>query len=252
MALQNDLWVATSLLTRLPIRLRDDAYTRAADAAWAYPLIGAMTGLITALVALVAMGMGLSSTMAAVLALAASMIATGAMHEDGLADCADGFWGGWDPEMRLKIMKDSNIGTYGVLALLTGFAIRVLGYSAIFASGISSWGMILTVIGVHMASRAVMPVVMASLPHARSDGLSRSVGQVTSDAALKAGAIGAVALWIGAGFGAAFLGAIVLSGVVLAGRKIAMAKIGGQTGDVIGAHQQLAEMALLLMLVASI
>jgi adenosylcobinamide-GDP ribazoletransferase len=246
---QNDFFrdptLALSLLTRLPIKVGEAAYERSAHAAWAYPLVGIATGIIACVAAGLAFWFGLPLWATAIFAIGAGVIATGAMHEDGLADCADGFWGGWDPAMRLKIMKDSQIGTYGVLALLLvqglrfGAMLEVLRWD--------SW--IIPVIAIHIASRAVMPAVMSTLPHARDTGLSRSVGLVSSNNAMIAGAIGATALVLGFGLYGITL-SLVAALATFSVARLAMAKVGGQTGDVCGAAQQVTEVALLLALLA--
>lgn len=242
---QNDLFgdpaLALSLLTRLPIKIDESAYARSAQAAWAYPLVGVVTGLIACLAAWAVLLMGLPLWCAAIFAIGAGVIVTGAMHEDGLADCADGFWGGWDPAMRLKIMKDSQIGTYGLLALLAAQGLRFGAVLEILR--LEDWA--LPLIAVHIASRAAMPVVMNALPHARDTGLSRSVGKVTKVAAMKAVGIGALALLLA--FGSESILLFSVAAVVTFGAaKLAKAKIGGQTGDVCGATQQSVEISLLL------
>ena len=249
LAPQNDLLkdtlLAHSLLTRLPIKLDEAAYEQGARAAWAYPTVGITTGVFSCIGAQITLWMGLPLWCAALVALAVAIIVTGAMHEDGLADCADGFWGGWDPAMRLKIMKDSQIGTYGVLALILVFALR---FGALLE--VLSWeNWVLPLIAIQVASRAVMPAVMSILPHARDTGLSRSVGRISAKSALIAASIGAIALGLGVGV----YGLIMISvGAVAAFSCIQLArlKIGGQTGDVCGASQQVTEVALLLALLA--
>ncbi len=246
---QNDLFrdpaLALSLLTRLPIKLGEADYDRAAQAAWAYSVVGIVTGALSCFAVGVAFWLGLPIWVAAVFAIAAGLIATGAMHEDGLADCADGFWGGWDPAMRLKIMQDSQIGTYGVLALLVFQALRFGAVVEILR--FDNW--ILPLIAVHVASRALMPAIMNALPHARETGLSRSVGKVSKQAALKAAAIGLIALLLAFGVsGLAFAAMAALASFGCA--RLALSKIGGQTGDVCGASQQVTEVTLLLCFMA--
>jgi len=240
-----DVLLALSLLTRLPLKLDEHAYTRSAAAAWAYPLVGLVSGVFACLAAQIALWLGLPLWASALFALMAAILATGAMHEDGLADCADGFWGGWDPAMRLKIMKDSQIGTYGVLVLLASLGLR---FGALLE--ILSWdAWALPLIAVHVASRAVMPAIMTALPHARDTGLSRSVGQVQTRSAIIASALGCVALSIAFGAQAIYLVIIaaIATGFVA---WLAKRKIGGQTGDVCGASQQVSEVVLLLALIA--
>ncbi len=247
MRVLNDLLVSLSLLTRLPLKLDDTLYDRSAQAAWAYPLVGGVTGLTSACAALFALWLGLPSTAAGLIAIATGIMVTGAMHEDGLADCADGFWGGWDQLIRLKIMKDSQIGTYGVLALLVTVGLRVICLTALIES-LAPSAFVYVVVAVHIASRAVMPVIMASLPNVRSGGLSSQVGDVSGQSATLAAAIGIGVLCLGLGFGSGTvaLGAIALSFFIW--RAVAHAKIGGQTGDVIGAGQQIAEVTAYLAL----
>lgn len=234
-----DIAVALSLLTRLPVRLPDTAYARGAQAAWAYPLVGLVLGGVAGLAGWLVSPLG--DGLAALVVLAVSVILSGAMHEDGLADCADGFWGGWDRARRLEIMKDSQIGTYGVVALILGFAARWWALEQLIATGY----ILAPVLTVAVMSRAGMPVLMAWLPNARDTGLSQSVGRPTTLTAglavLVAFGIGSVSLGLDIVPAALFAGAVVLGCGMLA-----RAKIGGQTGDVLGASQQLSEIALLI------
>ncbi len=249
LALQNDLLkdtlLAHSLLTRLPIQLDEAAYEQGARAAWAYPLVGIMTGTFSSIGAQIALWMGLPLWCAALVALAVAIIVTGAMHEDGLADCADGFWGGWDPAMRLKIMKDSQIGTYGVLALILIIGMR---FGALLE--VLRWeNWVLPLIAIHIASRAVMPAVMSILPHARDTGLSNSVGRISPKSALIAAGLGAIALALGVGVYGLVM-TCVAAVAAFSCIRLARLKVGGQTGDVCGASQQVTEVALLLALLA--
>jgi adenosylcobinamide-GDP ribazoletransferase len=118
-----DISAGFALLTRLPLRASDAALERGARAAWGWPLIGAVLGALAGAGAGDAMlALPAGPGVAAGVMLGAQAMLTGAMHEDGLADTADGFWGGWDPARRLAIMKDSHIGSYGVMALMVARA----------------------------------------------------------------------------------------------------------------------------------
>ncbi len=235
-----DLWVAGVLLTRLPLpHLPTAAFDRAAQAVWAYPLIGVAVGAVGGMTGTLALFLGLPDAAAAALALAAMMLISGAMHEDGLADVCDGFWGAMAPARRLEIMRDSHIGTYGVLALVIVGLLRWTALGAVLAGGMAP------LIAAAALSRGLMPGIMALMPHARRDGLSQSVGRPGAGVAMLAFGIGtAVALitlgWVGI---AAILCA---SGAALAIALLAHRKIGGQTGDVLGAAQQISETAILL------
>lgn len=241
-----DLAVALGLLTRLPLpaaAFPEYGVRPAAHAAWAYPLVGLLVGGILWAAGALAMMLGVSPAIAAVLAILAGVFSTGAMHEDGLADCADGFWGAWTVERRLEIMKDSQIGTYGVLGLLVCFGLKWSALEALF----SAEAALLTLLLAGVASRAAMVVVMYALPNARPQGLSDQTGRPPVVAVCLAGGIGAVA--------ALSLGIwVLLAGFVCAALVgfIAKAKIKGQTGDVLGATQQVVETSTLLAFVAAL
>ena len=238
-----DIATATALLTRLPVPFTAD---RAAAAAWAYPVAGFFVATLAAALASLALAFGLPPALAAGLVLAVQVIVTGAMHEDGLADSADGLWGGWTRARRLEIMRDSRIGTYGVIALVMSLGLRWQALTLVLAAGLH-WP---ALIAVAVLSRAVMVALMHHLPHARDDGLSRQTGRPGRDTALLAMALGAVgALLLG---GWAFVLIVVAGLAALAVTSIARAKIGGQTGDILGATQQVTEIALLLTIAALI
>jgi adenosylcobinamide-GDP ribazoletransferase len=237
----NDIRVALALLTRLPLPYPPiDANRSAAMAAWAYPLVGLFVGLLMIVTINVAMALGLSASVATLLAVMAAIIATGAMHEDGLADCADGFWGGWTSERRLEIMKDSQIGTYGVLALLVSFGLRWQLITALIEANA-----LIALLPAAIASRSVMVWMMHHLPHARPSGLSQQTGTPSNSATLVALSIGlgALVLCIGAH---AFVAILAAGGCALGLSKLAKSKIGGQTGDVLGATQSVIEITVLL------
>ena len=240
-----DLRSALALLTRLPLP-QSHAAPRGAQAAWAWPVAGAVVGSLAACIAALALALGLSPGIAAALTLAAQALLTGAMHEDGLADSADGLWGGWDKARRLEIMKDSHIGSYGVLALILVTLVRWSALASLLATG-SVFGSIIAVAAV---SRTPMAVLMAWLPNARGAGLSQSVGRPRADTA-------GIAVLIAVACGLGLVGwhtigmVIAIACVSLALGLIARAKIGGQTGDILGAAQQLAEAAALCALTAA-
>ncbi|MEM8823478.1 MAG: adenosylcobinamide-GDP ribazoletransferase [Pseudomonadota bacterium] len=243
MSLKSDLVSAAILLTRLPVQGKPTA--EAARAAWAWPLVGALVGLIAGIVGTVALALGLQTGLAAGLALAASIVVTGALHEDGLADLADGFWGGFDKERRLEIMRDSRIGTYGVIALVLSLVARW----ALITAALENGGLIWVLVASGAASRAPMAVMMRWLPPARADGLANSVGRPSSRSVLVGLGLGALALLL-LGPAAALLAAGLAGATALGLGLLARAKIGGQTGDVLGACQQLCEIAVLAALTA--
>lgn len=245
----SDLTMALGLLTRLPLPYPayDPASTRpAAHAAWAYPLAGLVIAVIAALIGGIAKGLGLPPMAQAVIVLLALIVTTGAMHEDGLADCADGFWGGWTRERRLEIMKDSQIGSYGVIALVLSLLLRWAAITLMIEQGVL-WP---ALIGAAVLSRVAMVAVMYQLPLARKGGLSGQTGRPSGTATMAAGALGLVAaLFLP---GVSLLWVLVTTVLILLGMaKLAKAKIGGQTGDVLGASQQMTEIGVWLCLIAA-
>ena len=234
---------ALLFLTRLPLPGRIEP--RGAPAAWAWPLAGAAVGLVAAAVAWLGLWAGLGPGVAAGLALAAQALATGALHEDGLADSADGLWGGGTPERRLEIMRDSRIGSYGALALVLSVLLRWSALSALLAAG-WVWG---PLVAVGALSRWPLAALLWALPPAREGGLSRLVGRPgPATLALAGGAAVLVAL-LAAG-APALGGALAVVAVTLAWGLLVRSRLGGQTGDTCGAAQQLAEIAALLALAA--
>ncbi len=243
-----DPWAALALLTRLPVPAgRIDPRRPVAASAWCWPLIGLGLGLAAGSIGLVALGLGLPAGLAAGLVLAALMLLTGALHEDGLADSFDGLWGGDDRTSRLEIMRDSRIGTYGLLALLIATLLRWAALSALIEAG----GLLPALSAAAMLSRAGMALLMAALPPARTDGLSADAGRPAGPAPwLGIGlALGGAGLLVGScALPAAFWAALALLPLALAAR----ARIGGQSGDILGAGQQLTEIAALAALTACI
>lgn len=236
-----DLRAGLGLLTRLPVT--GDA--RGPDAAWAWPLAGAVVAALAGGLATAALWLGLAPGFAAALALAAQAVLTGAMHEDGLADSADGLWGGWTRERRLEIMKDSHIGSYGVLALILSVLARWSALAALFTAG----AVLAPLIAVAALSRVPMVALLAHLPNARGAGLAQSVGQPAPGVVWQAGGLALLLALIACGWAA--LAMALLAAMAAAGLAwIARAKIGGQTGDILGASQQLAEVAVLAVAAA--
>ncbi|TGD43682.1 adenosylcobinamide-GDP ribazoletransferase [Pseudotabrizicola sediminis] len=226
---------AFGLLSRLPFP--QTRHHRPA-ACWAWPLVGLVVGAMAAVAGWGAMAIGLPVGLAAALVLAVGAMTTGALHEDGLADTADGLFGGWTRDRRLEIMKDSHIGSYGTLALLL---VTLAAWSALTA--LLAAGAFPAIVAAAVMSRAPMAVIMAVLPHARADGLSRTVGRPSGLAALCAVAVamlitGPLGLVAGVMSGAAAVAALMVA-------LFAKARIGGQTGDILGASQQMAGLAAL-------
>ncbi len=244
--LWTDFTLSAGLLTRLPLgRGRSPEAGEMARAARVLPLVGILVALGGALAFWLAQGLGLPLPACALIAVAATVLLTGALHEDGLADVADGFGGGAAREHKLRIMRDSRIGTYGVLALVLSVALRAAALAGIGAVG-GAMAVALTLIGAHALSRASLPAIMAALPLARGDGLAAQVGRTETRNAATAAALGAAIalLALGPAAGLAALAAAGAGAGAIA--ALAQAQIGGYTGDVLGAAEQAAQTAALL------
>jgi adenosylcobinamide-GDP ribazoletransferase len=243
-----DIRIAASLSTILPVgpaKPLDEG--EIAEASWALPVAGLVVGLIGAIIYAVARGIGLPSDPAAVLALATTILVTGAIHEDGLADTADGLGGGRSREQKLEIMRDSRIGTYGACALVLSILTRWSALTNIAEPASVASALVIA----HVAARAQLPVFMWLIPPARSDGLSAGAGQAPAQSALIAAALGLLCLVLAFGFSKAIMGLLLLLLVGMAWAWFATRQVGGQTGDILGALEQIGEIAILLMAVAA-
>ena len=232
----SEVQLALMMLTRLPAG-QIAVLPAMGAAAWAFPLVGGLVGALSAAVLLAGLALGLAPTMAAGLALLAGVLATGGLHEDGLADVADGFGGGRDRARKLEIMRDSRIGSYGALALVLSLGLRWQGLTILAAQSGAAAAMALLALGA--ASRAGVVLALAVMPAARSDGLGKAAAEVDGLRAGFALAVGIGALLaIGAPFAVL---AMAVAGLALG--LLALRQIGGQSGDVLGALQQVSEIA---------
>ena len=247
--------VALRFLTRLPVPfVRTLDPPRLAAAMGMFPVAGAVAGGLTGASLGLCNLLGFPLFFCAAVGLGTGAIITGALHEDGLADVADGFGGGKTREERLEIMRDSRIGTYGAMALI----IVLLARAALFARllELPSAGTIILIASAGAFSRALVVDLMWATRPARSDGLSVMAGRPSRNTTLLALLIGGLGAWVAGAYvlaPAASVTALIAAGVTLAVvRAVAMRKIGGQTGDVCGAAQILAETAMLAVYSATL
>lgn len=239
----HDIKAAAGILTRIPVQLDDAALARRkGQFFWAFPLIGLAVGGIGAGIGMLALAV-FPATLAALLSVLVIALITGALHEDGLADCADGFWGGHTPQKRLAIMKDSHIGTYGALALVLGIGLRIAALGSLFASG--GWVLVIAII---VFSRTAMLVIMYGLPNARGAGFAHTVGEPDQNQLGIAIGLTALLLLVSLPASLAVLLAAATGCALVA--WLAHKKVGGYTGDVLGATQQVTEIFGLLAAVA--
>ncbi len=235
------LLAAAQFLTRVPIRLRREPDV-AASVVW-FPVVGAVVG---AAIGGVAGGLWhwVPPLVAAAVAIAVGLLITGAFHEDGLADVADAFGGGWTIERRLEILKDSRHGSYGVAAMCSSIVVRTVclgslpGPAVMFASAVAA----------HAVARGAAVGLMGVAPLATHQGLGADYGQSTTARRAIIGAVAAVAIGaLAVGWWVAPLAAAAIVSIV-AVRRLAMRKIGGISGDVLGACEQVVECLCLVVL----
>ncbi|GLK55560.1 adenosylcobinamide-GDP ribazoletransferase [Methylopila capsulata] len=212
----------------------------------AAPLAGLVVGAVGGAVLAALTALGLSPLPAATLAVAAGVALSGALHEDGLADVADGFGGGRDRERKLAIMRDSRLGSFGATALI----LTLLGRVSLVAALAEGLGPVVAGLAVAAASTiarpaAVLPTVL--LPPARSDGAGHAARPSPSAVALGwalGAALAALLAGIGPGLAAAACAALAASALSALARR----QIGGVTGDVCGAAAALGDAAALTAL----
>lgn len=258
------LLAALQFLTRLPIRL-PRAVPSNRMLVW-FPVAGAVIGLLTGAVGWLGAQV-LPLPVAGALAVVVGLLVTGAFHEDGLGDIADSFGGGWTLEKRLKILKDSRQGSYGVAAIVSSIGLRMLlaGYvpdaEALLVSfvAVGALGRVAAVLVLLIGKPATPTGLAAQLIRSLNRPmawLGLLVGVAVCGAALSLG-LSDTMLQVPSGVpsGGAVLAllalavlATVLAAVVV--WRLAVAKIGGVVGDVLGAAEQVAEVAVWLVIVA--
>ena len=237
------LMTATAFLTTLPIERPARSDWQLADASWAFPLVGAGIGISAALAFLLSQLIGLGDWLAALLSVLAGLVLTGALHEDGLADTADGLFGGRDRAAKLAIMRDSRQGSFGVLATVLSVLLRAAALAAI--GDMIHAG--LALIAAHAVSRAMLPMALWGMAPARTEGMGAAAGRTRPRDVIGAMVIGVL-------IGLTALGplrgmiALGLAGTAVLGVAcLARRQIGGYTGDVLGALQQTGEIVMLLV-----
>jgi adenosylcobinamide-GDP ribazoletransferase len=215
------------------------------QAAKYFSLVGVVVGAVAALVYLAASTM-LPSSLAILLSMVSTLLLTGAFHEDGLSDAVDGLGGGWEKEQALAIMKDSRIGSYGAIALVMALLVKFQSLSSLPPALVPA----VLVVG-HSLSRFASVTLMYFQRYVRENGKAKLLAQHISGTGLLVAAI----------FGLAPLALLApqlwwaLVPVVVVGAWFArtlMRRLGGYTGDCLGAMQQLCELAFYLGVVACI
>lgn len=231
-AVWHQWWSAFAFLTRLPCPAF--APQPLGKAAWVFPAAGFAIGSLGAAAMAGCQSLGIGDIAAAAIATALIVWATGALHEDGLADCADAFGLPRTGERTQAILKDPRMGSFGVVALCLSLLMRV---------ALAAEAGPLALIAAETVSRAAMALAMASAQPAGA-GLARAAGRASLPAAFIAGTL---ALGFGIGLaGPSLVWGAILAGIAAAGLlRAARKRLGGYTGDVLGAVQQTALLPLL-------
>ncbi|TDK36721.1 adenosylcobinamide-GDP ribazoletransferase [Rhizobium deserti] len=251
-----DLARSVGFLSRLPVpdrffRGHDGTISRAVRA---FPAAGLLIAALPALVLFLLVTADGDPLVASFVALALLSLMTGALHEDGLADAVDGLGGGRDRDHALAIMKDSRTGSYGVVSLILSFGLRASALAALARhdAGLAALALLATA----AISRALMVAHWRALVPARDGGLASNAGMPEDRArniALLTGALAALILLIpAAGLPVALLSLLAAALVSYGFTRLARKKLGGHTGDTIGATQQLTEIASLATLALAI
>ena len=238
------LLLAVQFLTRWPVRVSGVfSEERLSAMVRYYPLVGALIGVFAGGVFWLA-HLAFPMSLAVVLSIAASLLTTGALHEDGFADVCDGF-GGADREKTLAIMHDSRLGTYGAAGLGLMLAMKFLALAAL-PPYIVPWLLIAT----HAASRSSVVLVIATSHYVRDAGMATPVAETLRPGGLLfALATGGVAV---CGLGVTGVQAVIPVGLIgLAAGHLAMRgmyerRLGGYTGDCLGGVQQTSELGMYL------
>jgi adenosylcobinamide-GDP ribazoletransferase len=239
----DELRVAVGFLTRLPVTLPTEIPAGAlARASWAFPVVGTAVALLGASAYALAAALGLSGLTAALIAIAVTAIVTGGLHEDGLADSADGLLGGRDRAGRLAIMRDSRSGPYGVLALVFSVGLRAAALGAFTDPG----RVAAALVAAHAVARGGLPLVLRALDPARPDGLGATAGRPEAALAWTAAGLGAAIALIALGVTAGITGLAAAGVAMTLVAGLARHQIGGYTGDVLGAVEQTGEIVMLL------
>lgn len=230
--------LAVMMLTRLPAGRLETAPSIGASV-WAFPLVGMVVGGIAAAVLIASLAAGVAPALAAGLALVAGVLTTGGLHEDGLADVADGFGGGRDRARKLEIMRDSRIGSYGGIALILSLGLRWQGLALLAEKDPCLAA--LALVALAAASRSGLAAMLLLMPAARADGMGKAAAQTSFPVVLVSLGFGVLALAVLGTIGV--WAALAIAAVQIGFGLIAQRQIGGQSGDVLGAAQQLAEIA---------
>ncbi len=241
------------LFTRLPLPEFGEedklevSFVKKLNPAWAYPFAGFIIGLLSALVIVLCAFLSIPTALSAILAVLVSVVLTGSLHEDGLSDFLDGIGGGKTKEDKLRIMKDSRLGSYGGIAMIFSLAARVAAIASLAPIAAAA-----AVIASHTIARGALVLPLHWYAPARTDGVAVQAtgwvsGEITAFVLVTSILLTLVVQPVPATAFIAWLSGTV---AVLLTARYAYKKVGGYTGDVLGACEQFAEIAVLWSIAA--
>ena len=241
-----DIAAAFMLLSRIPVtyQFAKDSPPNFISSLWAFPLVGLVIGGIGGMMLALANFFSLPLLVCGGLCVGVMAMVSGAMHEDGLADTVDGFGGGRDVDDKMRIMHDSHIGSYGVLALCISTIIRISLFASIAGLDLSNLALIGLVAAIAAAARWQILIALRAFPIAADAKLAKVTGQPSMIAIFAAAFLWVVPLACFVVPIAAVIAGIATLLVCLGLGRIAMRQINGISGDVMGAMIILGEIML--------
>tara|TARA_Y100001978_G_scaffold70122_1_gene62976 strand:+ start:160 stop:951 length:792 start_codon:yes stop_codon:yes gene_type:complete len=245
-----DILLALTFFTRIPIHFTVKYHRTLMQACWCFPLIGAGIGLVGGTFLYLLLVIQIPVAISAVITICFIMVLTGALHEDGLADTVDGLGGGEDKKSKIEKMRDSRIGSYGVLAILLLTLIKLNAIISL-ATGKPYEIAILSIICAHSLSRfSIIIIPYFSIP-ASNEGLARYAGKPAARGIIGSFLLTSILILILLPFDQAILSAVLAILVAGAVGLLANFQIKGYTGDILGAAQQVSEVTVLVYLASS-
>ncbi len=243
--LNRDIAASLGLLTAIPTWQHSDIRTATAGV-WCWPLLGALVGATAGLTGILAVETGLAEEVSALIVVSTAILLTGGLHEDGLADAADGVLGGTSKDSRVAIMQDSRIGTFGVLAVIIVVLFRWMAVAEVVAR----WQIMAHMAAAGALSRFIMVVAMHLIPSTENSQLAKQAGKPSATAVLASAGIALAIViiavrsdtWIVVTLGVAAPAIVLL---------LAWRRVDGLNGDILGASQQASETAVLVGLSAA-
>ena len=246
-----DIILGISFLTRLPIPHSQPYKRFLMQSAWSFPLVGVFLGFLGGSVSWFLLELQLPLLIVSFLTIGTLILLTGGLHEDGLADMADGFGGGSNPENKIAIMRDSQIGTYGTLILILVIAVKAAAIETLLGKDNSLNCMVALIVS-GSVSRSLMVCVAYTLDHASEKGLGKFAGKPNSQTVISSLFITVITSIFLLPIIKVMIALTLATLTATAIGFLAKRQINGYTGDILGATQQLSEVIVLIYLATAV